>query len=117
MLTIFTKVPGLGGNVRFVDKNRFVIWVENDRIKILNILHNVFDLYPPLTSRLHFQLLFLRQFITTSCSPCSPSVLALYFSSRSSKFLNQATFISQANLSVAQPISYFSPWLSGFIEA
>lgn len=47
MLSAFTKVPGLGGNVRIIDKGQFVIWVENDRSKILNIIQNVFDIYPP----------------------------------------------------------------------
>ena len=47
----------IGGNVRYQSNNLFVIWVENHRKKISQIL-KIFDRYPPLTKRLALQYRF-----------------------------------------------------------
>lgn len=48
----------LGGMVRIIKKDLFVIWVVNERSKIMKIL-KIFEIYPPLTSRLNAQIKFL----------------------------------------------------------
>ena len=48
----------IGGNVKFIGINKFVIWVVNNKKDILNII-KIFKKYPPLTSRLKAQLNFM----------------------------------------------------------
>ncbi len=56
--TLLQKIKQvIGGNVRIVAQKRFVIWVENHRKKISQIL-TLFNKYPPLTSRLKLQYRF-----------------------------------------------------------
>ena len=50
----------IGGNVRIIGKNEYVIWVVNDRKQILKII-TIFISYPPLTSRLRAQLAFMLE--------------------------------------------------------
>jgi hypothetical protein len=52
MLILLSKY--VGGYVRLVSNNKFVIWVENDKNKIIEILQ-IFDEFPPITSRLFSQ--------------------------------------------------------------
>ena len=47
----------IGGDVRIVSSSRFVIWVENHKSKISQIV-KIFDKYPPYTKRLYDQYLF-----------------------------------------------------------
>jgi hypothetical protein len=48
----------IGGNVRTVNKDEFIIWVVNNKIHIQNII-KIFYKYPPITSRLRAQLAFM----------------------------------------------------------
>lgn len=50
----------IGGNVRLVSKEQFVIWVVNDKIQLLSFL-KIFEEYPPLTSKKQAQLKFLLE--------------------------------------------------------
>jgi hypothetical protein len=50
----------IGGFVRTIKNNQFIIWVVNDRKLILKII-NIFISYPPLTSRLRAQLTFMLE--------------------------------------------------------
>ena len=58
MLNLIEKY--IGGSVRVIGTNKFVIWVVNDRKQIINIL-KIFDSYPPLTSRLQAQIAFMKE--------------------------------------------------------
>jgi len=57
MFNLISKA--IGGRVRIVKKNEFVIWVVDDRKSIQKIL-KIFDTYPPLTSRLRAQWKYIR---------------------------------------------------------
>ena len=48
----------IGGNVKIVGSNKFIIWVVNNRNHIYKIIQ-IFIKYPPLTSRLRAQLAFM----------------------------------------------------------
>lgn len=50
----------IGGKVNIVSKNKFVIWVVNSKKNILKII-TIFNTYPPLTSRLRAQLIFMLE--------------------------------------------------------
>jgi hypothetical protein len=50
----------IGGYVRIIKNNNFIIWVVNDKKLILKII-NIFISYPPLTSRLRAQLTFMLE--------------------------------------------------------
>ena len=93
----------IGGNVRIIDNNKFVIWVVNNRKHIQNLI-NIFISYPPLTSRLRAQLVFMLECF-------QQNNVEWYLKARSKKYLNQ-------NLDIVKiDYNYFNAWLSGFIEA
>jgi hypothetical protein len=50
--------PVIGGYVKFVDN--FVLWVENRRTKIEQII-TIFEDFPPLTTRLQCQSEFMKK--------------------------------------------------------
>jgi hypothetical protein len=91
----------IGGNVKIVKNNKFIIWVVNDRKQIQKII-NIFKSYPPLTSRLRAQLAFMLECL-------KKNNVDLYLRTRNTKYLNPNTGIINYN--------YFNAWLSGFIEA
>lgn len=93
----------IGGNVRIVGKNNFVIWVVNDRKQIRKIIQ-IFVSYPPLTSRLRAQLAFMLECFKREN-------VDWYLKNRSNKYLN-----TNQNLIEIDKF-YFNEWLSGFIEA
>lgn len=97
----------IGGNVR-LDK-KFVLWVVNDRNHIRSII-KILDNYPPLTSRLQCQLLFLKE--------CLNSLdVNFYLNTRDFKYSNKSSIIKEmANYEIVN-LSYFKAWLSGFTEA
>lgn len=95
----------IGGNVRIVENNKFVIWVCDDRNKILTII-NIFNIYPPLTSRLKAQLAFMLECF-------NKNNVEWYLNERNKKYVK---FI-KINPDHSINYSYFNEWLSGFIEA
>lgn len=115
MLYIFTKISEIGGYVRKIkskNKDSYIIWVENDKNKIQRINKSIFNKYPPLTSRLHFQQKFMQKFIYDENN------IETYNKTRNDKYLLQNEYIITNNLSLNyKSIPYFRPWQSGFIEA
>jgi hypothetical protein len=91
----------IGGNVRIIENNKFVIWVVNHRKDIQNLI-NIFISYPPLTSRLRAQLAFMLECF-------QQNNVDWYLKARNNKYLNTDI--------VYIDYDYFNEWLSGFIEA
>jgi hypothetical protein len=50
----------IGGRVRIIENNKYVIWVVDNRKQIHKIIE-IFIKYPPLTSRLRAQLAFILE--------------------------------------------------------
>ena len=84
-------------------KEEFVIWIVDDKKLIINII-KIFDKYPPLTSKLYAQLLFMK-----SC--LLHNDINKYFMERQNKYLIYKLIDLNINS------NYFKEWLSGFIEA
>jgi hypothetical protein len=93
----------IGGLVRTIEDNKFIIWVVNDRKLILKIIR-IFNSYPPLTSRLRAQLAFMLECF-------EKNNVEWYLKARNNKYTK--TNIDITNIDY----SYFNEWLSGFIEA
>lgn len=91
----------IGGNVKIV-KNEFVIWVVNSKKDIQKII-TIFKIYPPLTSRLNLQLIFMKECLIKND-------VNWYLKNRKLKYENRK-FIYNIDK------TYFNEWLSGFIEA
>ena len=127
MLNLIEKY--IGGNVRIIGlakPDKFVIWVVNDKKQINNII-NIFNSYPPITSRLKAQLAFMLECF-------SKNDVEWYLNERNNKYNKfNLTRLSQtcarvpdynidpaklAKLGFSNNIeTYFNEWLSGFIEA
>jgi hypothetical protein len=105
MLIEIAKV--IGGTVIIEKKGSNVIWVVDDKNEILKIIE-IYDSYPPLTSRIICQLKFLKTYLTNNS-------IQTYLSDRNFKYNEQFTII-QSNIDLKVP-HYFKEWLSGFIEA
>lgn len=105
MLIEIAKV--VGGTVRITGKGQDVIWVVNKKSEVEKILE-IYDTYPPLTSRKICQLAFIKTCLTETC-------VKSYLSNRNFKYDEQLTII-KSNLNFNIPL-YFKEWLSGFIEA
>lgn len=107
----------LGGSVRIYEKDNSVVWVVNDKKKILEIL-KIYEEYPPLTFRMYAQLLFFKECM-------EHNNVMKYLDSRNSKYTIIGCKTHQAYSSniVTKPninylaMSYYPFWLSGFIEA
>jgi hypothetical protein len=93
----------IGGNVKVIGDNKFIIWVVNDRKQIKRIIE-IFVSYPPLTSRLRAQLAFMLECF-------QQNNVVWYLNVRNKKYLNPNLDIVKINN------NYFNEWLSGFIEA
>lgn len=93
----------IGGNVKTVGKDKFVIWVVNDKKQLRKIIQ-IFTNYPPLTSRLRAQLAFMLECF-------KQENVDWYLRTRDKKYLNYN--IKDPNFDK----SYINEWLSGFIEA
>lgn len=107
MLAKITKVIG-GYIINLKKKNKEVIWVVDNIDTIYNCI-KIFEKYPPLTSRLICQLNFLKV--------CLADIsVEKYLIERNLKYNNQSNIINNFNNNFIIP-SYFSSWLSGFIEA
>ena len=134
----------IGGTVRVIGNETFVIWVVNDKENILNII-KIFIKYPPLTTRLNYQLNFMLESLSQPYCLSSDYVVGnpslgkgikkniyLYLNSRNKKYslevrsktnyvINNIIFNcfnpNKADLININSITYFNEWLSGFIEA
>jgi len=93
----------IGGRVRIIGENKFIIWQVDNRIHIQKII-KIFIKYPPLTSRLRAQLAFML-----FCFEMNN--VEWYLNARDKKYLNYNVEILNIDN------SYFNEWLSGFIEA
>ncbi len=105
MLIEVAKV--VGGTVRITGKGADVIWVVNKKVEVEEII-NIYDTYPPLTSRKICQLAFLKTCLTDTS-------IETYLLNRKLKYDKILTII-KSNINLNIP-SYFKGWLSGFIEA
>ena len=106
----------LGGYVREVKKQNkigFVLWVVDSKTTIQNILQ-IFIKFPPLTSRLRAQLIFINECLIKKD-------VDWYLLNRKNKYLikdsSPSLFFNKEGIPINNNISYFSEWLSGFIEA
>lgn len=95
------------GTVRIVNKNKQVIWVMDDKQMIRQTL-KIFTVYPPLTSRLTSQLVFMQACLNNNS-------IINYINNRNKKYKEQFNII-ECNKDMIAPL-YFPSWLSGFIEA
>ena len=93
----------IGGSVRIVKDD--VLWVVNKKEDIVKTIE-IFDKYPPLTSKKICQLAFLKSSLINT-------FIEDYFINRDLKYKEQINII---NSPFNTPI-YFKEWLSGFIEA
>lgn len=93
----------IGGNVKTVGKDKFVIWFVNDKKQLRKIIQ-IFTYSPPLTSRLRAQLAFMLECF-------KQENVDWYLRTRDKKYLNYN--IKDPNFDK----SYINEWLSGFIEA
>ena len=108
MLIKIAKV--IGGNVRITGKGKEVIWVVNDKETVKKII-KIFDYYPLLTSRKICQLEFLKKYLLNGS-------VEDYLKNRNFKYINQPSILNSNPLSsIINLSSYYSGWLSGFIEA
>ena len=111
MLVEIAKV--IGGNVRITGKGKDVIWVVNEKQNIINII-KIFDIYPLLTSRKICQLNFLKKSILNNS-------VDWYLNHRNNKYDDQLFIIKSDMFGLEKNVlnipSYFTGWLSGFIEA
>jgi hypothetical protein len=93
----------IGGRVRIIGENKFVIWVVDSRKQIQKII-KIFIKYPPLTTRLRAQLAFIKECF-------EQNNVEWYLNARDKKYFNYNVNILNIDN------SYFNEWLSGFIEA
>lgn len=134
MLIKIAKV--IGGSVRITGKAKDVIWVVNKKETVQKTIE-IFDAYPPLTSKKICQLEFLKKCLHNNS-------VDYYLSNRNSKYLNQQTILKSYSFGIESNSStpsipplypfgpegegavfegglvlpnYFKGWLSGFIEA
>jgi hypothetical protein len=104
MLNIISKV--VKGQVRVSSDDKWVLWVENRKSAIQALLE-VFNVCPPLTTRLYFQIKFLKECLLKDD-------VVWYLHNRDQKYRERLSFKVSEDV---EKLAYFSPWLSGFIEA
>lgn len=100
MLDLLKK--DIGGLVRIIKSEEFVIWVVDNKKLIIKII-NIFNSYPPLTLRLQAQLEFLKRCLNYNN-------VEEYLNTRNLKYLNFVRLEDNSDY-------YFKEWLTGFIEA
>jgi hypothetical protein len=103
----------VGGSVRIDAARGDVLWVENDRERILEIC-KIFEVYPLITSTKICQYQFLKRFIAL---PNKPETLALYFETRDKKYEERSKVIESIQNVNLTALPHFDAWLSGFTEA
>lgn len=104
MLKVISKK--IGGYVKISSDKEDVLWVENTKEKIENLI-KIFEKYPALTARKKCQLEFLKKCL-------KHNNVELYLQQRDSKYDNPKIFVYN---SLEDLPSYFPSWLSGLIEA
>ena len=92
----------IGGRV-VNSKDEFILWIVDNRKEIIHIL-KIFEQYPPLTSRLFAQWIFMKNCLIHKD-------INLYLQERKNKYTFSLLFDKEKNS------YYFNEWLSGFIEA
>lgn len=95
-----------GGSVRVL-KDNSCIWVENHQRRIWKLCE-IFDRYPPLTTRLQCQLSFLKKCATQKD-------VAWMLQQRKTKFLERDALSLLHTSESLRKLDYFPTWLSGFI--
>jgi hypothetical protein len=116
------------GGIVVNHKAGVVVWTLNDKKKLeFGGALNILELYPPLTTRLRCQLLFLKECMARelligpyrSHERDTRQLMEWYFSARAQKYIrtdaNQHVFLNDSLPLLTLP--YFKPWISGFIEA
>lgn len=107
MLIKIAKV--VGGCVKYTNKEKFVIWVVNDRKEIKKILQ-IFNKYPLLTGRKICQLNWMKK--------CLENIeIDKYFADRESKYDELHQIIESKPFKYFENTEYFKIWLAGFVEA
>lgn len=106
----------VGGKASVQSNGEFVLWVVDDKRVIINIV-KIFDTYPPLTTRLKCQLLFLKSCLSLRGVPSYNVSCMLNF--RNDKYKHAFTVISAQKLlhMSLNNRHYIHAWISGFIEA
>jgi hypothetical protein len=104
-------IENIGGV--FKESELFVIWVENTKHKIVNLIE-IFERYPPLTQRLQYKLEFLKQMLVLNKTDDKTKIMKIYFEQRTIKWY---TNIVARNPNILISLPYYNEWLSGFIEA
>jgi len=101
---ILTQIQSvIGGLINLNVKYDMVVWVSDHRKNMKHLLQ-IFDRYPPLTHRMQCQVRFVKQCLVHMD-------VNQYLKERSLKYENPP-------LIAFHPLpTYFSAWLSGFIEA
>ena len=95
------------GTVRVTKDNKEVLWIMDDKNKIKETIE-IFNNYPPITSRLICQLKFMKACL-------KDNNVKIYLKERNNKYFQQYS-INKLNENITLPL-YFPGWLSGFIEA
>jgi hypothetical protein len=104
MLIEISKV--IGGITHVIEKKTNLIWVINKKKDVREILE-IFETYPPLTSKMTCQVEFLK-FCFTNLNYES------FLLKRKLKYIKQLDIVkSRNNFKIP---NYFNEWLSGFIE-
>lgn len=125
MLTSIAK--SYGGLVQKNTNKDYVQWVINDKKLFINIIIPLLEQYPPLTTRMKLQFLFLKKYIISSSSSSSSSsktrtrtlinnksfLIEQYFIDRNLKYKDRE-FITPLFTTIPH---YFKEWLAGFIES
>jgi hypothetical protein len=97
----------IGGKVYIQRKDRYVTWIasnKNDLAKVFSVLAK----YPLLTARKQSQLEFAKNCLLEKD-------IDNFLVNRDNKYYNKNLLLEE--LSNKEIPNYFSPWLSGFIEA
>jgi len=93
----------IGGKIKIIKNNKFIIWDVNNRKQIQKFL-KLFIKYPPLTTRLRAQLAFMLECF-------EQNNVKWYLNARNKKYFKNNVEIPNIDN------SYFNEWLAGFIEA
>lgn len=105
----------LGGRCSEVSGESAAVWAAGGTNKIVQLL-KIFDRYPPLTTRVHYQIQFLRNMHRLVSQKVDRAVLMeAYFTQRALKYSGRGRLVArEASWFIQQP--HFKEWLSGFIE-
>ena len=107
MLVEIAKV--VGGGARQSKTGKEMIWAVNDRNEVAKVI-KIFEVYPLLTTKKHYQLLFLKDCLKNG------RTMEWYLENRGKKYEGQLGLIKARNEKYEVP-AYFDKWLAGFTEA